>query len=934
MRRNGWPIAGVVAAVAVLAIPAVAGSIAEKGPGYAEWGPSYSVATKAPDVKAAATAAPQTALQRAWLGTISSSALLKSAQISAYAYDVTAGAPLAAINPQQLQIPASVTKMFTTAAALSELGPNFTYETRVESQSSTGAPGPLYLVGGGDPWLEANGTHGLEELAASVAKRVTRATRVVGVGTLFAPPAIGPAWSASELQSADAVGGQALSAERSEVEVIVSGGAVAGAPTNVRLSFNGAVTDPGFFTIRDEGTTVAAHAAGATISRLPGTNTIVVQGSVLPRAVTGVYLSVHDPALFAASLFQAALQKDGVRFSDPAATGALPRGAAAVATQASKPLSSLLQLQNRFSINAMADNLYRTLGTLHGGDGSPAASEAAMQLFFDTAGLGSPPAQLDGSGLSPLDLRSAQQVVDLMRYAASQPWYSVFKASMMEAGSQDPKVCGVICGHFVGTAAQDRVWLKTGNLENQWNYAGYATAANGHTIAFAILVEGPLTKELDAVGGPIDQMTVDVARWPDLPGGSIQAASQQAVPGFVASILQRLPSTQGAVLGGAVINLRTGQLAWQQNAGALVRTSWVPRLALLDAALASPRQSFDSVTVRAQGAVQGGTLSGPIVLDGADNPAISQDGLAQLAKAVRSAGITRIAGPVEYMQGPVAGRGLNRWPTGAVYEALGQSYLPPASRLIAEGGVVTLTLTASAPGAAAGVKVSPADAPIQVVDKAVGGAVFPTATAELEPGTDTYLISGEVPVGNPVTLQVAPPNPGLLAATEFADALQAAGVRVVGGPAQAVQPLSGGTLLAELPGSSAAGLASALLSQPSTEIASQLGLLLGSHEVQLVQAAAGAPDILPDPTGIAMNDYMTPLSVAHMLLRAKGQAAEHPLVAALGSGLWQVGAPGIDAVVGYYEGSDGTPYAVALLESGLAASGHWAPAIKPPASAP
>ncbi len=929
----GWKIVGLLAAASVLLMPAIAGStvgdklVAQRKPAPVQRTAAHAAAVRTPQP------VPGTALEAAWQAAIAGSPVLQRATISAYAYDLTANRPLGAINPQQLQIPASVTKMFTSAAALAALGPNFTYTTRVEAAPSvlSGQGGPIYLVGGGDPWLEANGTHGLEQLAAAVARQIHSATAVIGVGTLFAPPAIGAGWSLSELQDDFSAGANALSAERSEVEVIVSAGAAPGDPVRISLSFNGAVRDPGYFTIRNQATTVAAGATGAAISRLPGTNIILVQGSMRPGTSTGTYLSVHDAALYAASLFQQALAQRGVHFSAPPATGTVPANLRTVASVNSPVLSHLLQIQNRFSINVMADNLYRLLGALHGGSGSAAAAQAAMNGFDARAGFGGEPAQVDGSGLSPLNLRSALDVVSMLRYAARQPWYAAFKASMMEAGNPNPKVCGVICGHFVGTAAQDRVWLKTGNLENQWNYAGYATAANGHTIAFAILVEGPLTQQLDGIGGPIDQMTVELARWPNLPSGRVVPQQQAKAPPFVAAILQSLPALQGAVLGGEVVNARTGQVVWQQDGGTLIRSAWVPRLALLAGALASGPQQFGEIALRAGGPVQGGIVQGPLILDGADNPAISAESFTQLAQALQSAGITSIAGPIEYVQGPVASLGANRWPEGAVWESVGQAYLPPASRLIAQGGVVTLTVSAAAAGAPATVQVSPADAPIAISDQAVGSSAGqPTVSAQLVRGTDRYVVTGDVPVGNPVTLEVAPPNPGLLAATELRDALTRSSIQIADPAVQAVAPGTGGAVLAALPGSTVASIAPVLLRDPSSETASQLGLLLGSSAAKDITAAVGPVDIIPDPTGIAMNDYMTPQSVASLLVQAEAQSPAAALSQALGIGLWRVTAPGTEDTVGYVRGPDCTLDAAVFLQSGLPFSGQFTLSIKAP----
>ena len=61
-------------------------------------------------------------------------------------------------NANQLFIPASNMKMFTTAAALEKLGPGYIFHSTVESDAAPdaqGRVGDLYLVGRGDPNLGA-----------------------------------------------------------------------------------------------------------------------------------------------------------------------------------------------------------------------------------------------------------------------------------------------------------------------------------------------------------------------------------------------------------------------------------------------------------------------------------------------------------------------------------------------------------------------------------------------------------------------------------------------------------------------------------------------------------------------------------------------------------------------------------------------------------
>ena len=71
--------------------------------------------------------------------------------------DLASGKTLYESNPDHFFVPASNTKLFTTALALERLGPDFTFQTRVLADAPPDAEGrihgPLRLVGGGDPNL-------------------------------------------------------------------------------------------------------------------------------------------------------------------------------------------------------------------------------------------------------------------------------------------------------------------------------------------------------------------------------------------------------------------------------------------------------------------------------------------------------------------------------------------------------------------------------------------------------------------------------------------------------------------------------------------------------------------------------------------------------------------------------------------------------------
>ena len=151
-----------VAPQAVLGPALVGGSTATSTSG--------SSATPAAGASGSTDAAPTAKGLTAALGSALSAPVL--GQFTASVVDVATGKTVYAKGQDTPQAPASTNKIATSVAALSLLGPEHRFTTRVVST----APGRIVLVGGGDPTLTAAGL-------ATLADRTAAALRTSGTGT-------------------------------------------------------------------------------------------------------------------------------------------------------------------------------------------------------------------------------------------------------------------------------------------------------------------------------------------------------------------------------------------------------------------------------------------------------------------------------------------------------------------------------------------------------------------------------------------------------------------------------------------------------------------------------------------------------------------------------------------------------------------------------
>jgi serine-type D-Ala-D-Ala carboxypeptidase/endopeptidase (penicillin-binding protein 4) len=345
----------------------------------------------------------------------------------AVVYDLTAHRQLFSLRGTVKRPPASVEKLYTTVAALKELGPEARLQTTVLGAGHLGPggvwEGNLYLRGGGDPtfgdggfnrvWEDGYGPTAVE-LVAQLRRLGIRAVtgRVIGDASLFDHRTGGP-----------------------------NSGYAADIP--------------------DLGGQLAAltYDHGATAGPL-------------------------SPAAFAAKELVLTMRDAHISARAASFAGATPPGARGLASVESPPMSVLLRLMDVPSDDFFAEMLAKQLGVRFGGAGTTAAGAAVISNAITT--LGVHPTIVDGSGLSRQDASSPADVVDLLHALWGTPTGQLVWGSLPTVG-----VNGTVQTIAVHTPARGRCVAKTGTLNYVSNLAGYCDARGGHVLAFAVFVDGP-----------------------------------------------------------------------------------------------------------------------------------------------------------------------------------------------------------------------------------------------------------------------------------------------------------------------------------------------------------------------------------------------------------------------------------------------------------
>ncbi len=339
--------------------------------------------------------------------------------------------PVLVRRPELPLTPASTQKLLTAAAALSILGPDFRFETKVVAKDPPrdGVVGPLWLVGAGDPHLatpeyaafltESPRTAGrmVTPLAALADQLVTAGVRAVtggiqGDDSRYDRTRVVPTWKPSYI-TANEVG-----------------------------PLGALVVDSGF------------------------------PDFIWPETRAG------DPAAHAAGELGALLAARGVAVPTAAGAAVAPEGAVTLATIRSAPFSEVVAAMVRESDNTAAEMIVREVGLRRAKDGSTPAGAAAVLAELDRLGLPTAGLRLgDGSGLEVTNKVTCGVLAAALRQVKG------LRDTLAVAGRS-----GTLARRLVDTVLEGKLAAKTGTLTGVTGLAGFVDGRR--QLSFALLAAG------------------------------------------------------------------------------------------------------------------------------------------------------------------------------------------------------------------------------------------------------------------------------------------------------------------------------------------------------------------------------------------------------------------------------------------------------------
>jgi D-alanyl-D-alanine carboxypeptidase/D-alanyl-D-alanine-endopeptidase (penicillin-binding protein 4) len=429
-------------------------------------------------------------------------------------------------NADKLLRPASNMKIFTVAAALDRLTPDYRFTTSVYATARADAVGTvrgdLIVYGRGDPSMAARFNNGdyekaIDDLAARIAAAGVKRVEgdLVGDESYFTGAPFGLGWTWDDLTWYFGAEVSALSVNDNALDLFVRPGASVGAQCAVRT---GPAT-PLVSIVNRTRTAPAGTKREVSVYRSLGENVIEVGGQ-LPLDDPGFSASVaiSHPALVFVYMLRSALAQRGVtvtgksRTVDARERNGIPlqtSSLAEIASLQSPPLSVIAEHTLKASQNLYAELILRTLGKVAGGDINQTSEEAglaALKAFLRQAGINADGLVLaDGSGLSRRDLVTADATLQLLAYMSKHRYANAFREALPVAG-----VNGTLGKRMKGTAAANNIRAKTGSINGVSTLSGYVTSAAGERLAFSIMLNN-YSEELDNSRSFIDAIAVLLA---------------------------------------------------------------------------------------------------------------------------------------------------------------------------------------------------------------------------------------------------------------------------------------------------------------------------------------------------------------------------------------------------------------------------------------
>ncbi|MCQ2960538.1 MAG: D-alanyl-D-alanine carboxypeptidase/D-alanyl-D-alanine-endopeptidase [Bacteroidales bacterium] len=398
---------------------------------------------------------------------------------------------IAEYNANRSMTPASIVKLYTSAAALSMLGDDFRFKTTIGYTGSIDKNGTLtgdvVVIGGGDPTTGSKFFPSTKSFIDTIVKTVTDAGilkirgRVVIDCSLYKDEkeSIPKTWLFDDYGKEYAAGVFPVSFQDNIYQISIktgNKGEITGltdsTETNITLTESAS-----------EDSTILLHSnADDQLVKItgylpPNRNEYVVR-SAMPS----------PPDVLGMELHQAFFKKGLVQYTHEYRISKKSVNVNVLKEIYSPQLQYIVGIMNYYSSNNYAEHLVKYLGYKEKGSGTFSDGAVTVISYFKKLGVKSGGTAIyDGSGLSRTNLINANHMSEFLvkEYAAAGGKNSSFYRSLPTSGRT-----GTLRSFPFSSNLVDKIHAKTGSMTGVRNMAGYMETKSGKMVSFCVMFNG------------------------------------------------------------------------------------------------------------------------------------------------------------------------------------------------------------------------------------------------------------------------------------------------------------------------------------------------------------------------------------------------------------------------------------------------------------
>ncbi|MFT3709866.1 MAG: D-alanyl-D-alanine carboxypeptidase/D-alanyl-D-alanine-endopeptidase [Archangium sp.] len=496
---------------------------------------------------------------------------LKTSRITVQVRSLDDGSIVFSKDADELLNPASNVKLFTAAAALAKLGPEYRYETDflVDQEFKDGKAKVLYVRGRGDPSITTERLYGIVgELVHNGLKEVQD---IVVDDSYFDSERLPPGFDQEYGDKAYLAPTGALSLNWNTVGVYLRPAEEAGGKATVEVE-----PPSDYFVIDQDVSTGNKTQRRFTVTSAVDKDRVrqkIEAKGVVPveKGTWSVWKKIDQPSLYFGFTVKELLKQRGVKVKGRLRAGVVPYNQKLFFQAQSDTLDIILKKLNKHSSNFVAEQLIKTLGAEgRGAPGShPKGIEVVEEFLEREVGIARGSYVMkNGSGLNDANRFSATQANKLLVYMHDKFQFMPEYVSSVGIAGKD----GTLKFRFEGSDAVGKLRAKTGTLETVSALSGYVQSVGGEKFVFSIMVNdfpgraGTVVPNIDALGTAIAASGSSAG-----PGAAVAALNPPMVVGPFEELKVRLQTYVGLAQKGERRNVALLRTAWRSERDPAVR---------------------------------------------------------------------------------------------------------------------------------------------------------------------------------------------------------------------------------------------------------------------------------------------------------------------------------------------------------------------------